>query len=131
MLTLLDDDGEAGLIEIPIGEALDFSSAFGDDLPYSLSHNYTVIDSFELANGKFGDTLGNVALIDCHHANELILTSYLRVFDLIMERSPYLYQFFRPVDQDIKAQLEEFSLCNYAMSISGMLSDQVPVYTGG
>ena len=78
-------ESQGGKIQIPIGEALDFMDGV-DDLPYSLAHNYTVIDSFQLANGKFGGTLGNVALIDCHHANELLLTTYLQIFELIMER---------------------------------------------
>ena len=36
----------------------------------------TVVDDFTATNGKFGDALGNVALIDCHHANRLIYNTY-------------------------------------------------------
>ena len=47
-----------------------------ENVPTHFSHEMTVISDFESTNGKFGDRLGNVALIDCHFANKLILNTY-------------------------------------------------------
>ena len=35
-------------------------------IPTSLNLTYTVIEGFDEPNGKFPNTLGNVALVDCH-----------------------------------------------------------------
>lgn len=42
----------------------------------ALSHNYTVIDAFDSTNGKFGNTLGNVALVDCKTFQNVFMTTY-------------------------------------------------------
>ena len=36
-----------------------------------ISYNFTVVESFENPNGKFGDNLGNAAIIDCKYIDEL------------------------------------------------------------
>ena len=43
----------------------------GDYVPGAFASNYTVIESFDTPKGKFGDTLGNVAVSDCHYANSM------------------------------------------------------------
>ena len=54
------------------------------NLPSSLAHNFTVFEDFNSPKGKFGDTLGNVAIIDCKYMNRLFETTYMNVFtDLI------------------------------------------------
>ena len=77
-----------------------------------ISYNFTVVESFDNPNGKFGDNLGNAAIIDCKYIDELF--------------------------EDKSSQFEEFlsdmpqvDFCNYAMSIAGVLKDQVGVYTRG
>jgi hypothetical protein len=48
-----------------------------DFIPTKMIHEYTVIDAFEKSKGKFGNALGNVALIDCKYAKRLIESFYL------------------------------------------------------
>ena len=57
-------------IDIPIEAAFRALTNFDFLANYTnLSHNFTVIDSFKKVQGKFGNTLGNVAMIDCKYAN--------------------------------------------------------------
>jgi len=35
-------------------------------IPSSLNFTYTVVEGFDSPNGKFPNTLGSVALVDCH-----------------------------------------------------------------
>lgn len=35
-------------------------------IPTNISLTYQVVEGFDNPNGKFSNTLGNVALIDCH-----------------------------------------------------------------
>lgn len=52
-----------------------------DIVPADIAHNFTLVDAFESPKGKFGDTLGNVALVDCHHINRLFESSYQKYFN--------------------------------------------------
>jgi len=51
-----------------------------DNIPTALSNNYTVVESFDHPQGKFGDTFGNVILIDCRYAKNLISSTFERFF---------------------------------------------------
>jgi hypothetical protein len=51
----------------------------------------TVVGDFESTNGKFGDALGNVALIDCHYANRLILNTYEEYTSNLLKEQPLYY----------------------------------------
>jgi len=56
--------------------ALDMDESLAENsappAPGFLSLNYTVIDEFDEADGKFSDRIGNVALIDCHYIAEVL-----------------------------------------------------------
>ena len=45
---------------------------YGPSPPMQISHNFTIVESFDNPNGKFGDNLGNAAIIDCKYIDELI-----------------------------------------------------------
>ena len=75
----------------------------------------TVIDDFESTNGKFGDTLGNVALIDCHYANRLILNTYNKYVENLLEEQPFYYVFLQYIDKTLKAGIDRVDFCNYAL----------------
>jgi hypothetical protein len=68
-------------IEVPIDSALDgLVNNFFDfndiNINLALKQNYTVIDGFEDSFGKFGNTLGNVALVECKYFSDVLLNSY-------------------------------------------------------
>jgi hypothetical protein len=57
---------EIGEINLKIDDLLRL--VFGnpkDNDGISLSHTFTVTESFDQPNGKFGDNLGNAIVIDC------------------------------------------------------------------
>jgi len=70
------EDANLTTIRIPIAGAIDALLNITEFFPEDLSHNFTLVDTFDAANGKFGETLGNVALVDCNYFNELFESSY-------------------------------------------------------
>jgi len=100
-------------------------------IPTSLSHNFTVIDSFTYTNGKFGDALGNAALIDCHHAKWLLISTYEKFYRRFLDRNTFYYLFANQVDKSARAMLDSIDFCNYALSLGGVIANQVETYAGG
>jgi len=74
-LVLFGDQSNLTRFEIPLPQAIN-SVINVSSIELALFHTFTVIDSFDYPHGKFGDSLGNVAVIDCHYANQIMLTSY-------------------------------------------------------
>ena len=83
--------------EVPIDSFLDYMLD-AELLPRYLSHNFTVIDTFDESKGKFGSALGNVALIDCRYANRLIESTYERIIKKVANDQAYYYVFINMVD---------------------------------
>ena len=77
-------------VDVPIAQALDIVLN-AENIPTTFSHQMTVIDDFEATNGKFGDQLGNVALIDCHYANRLLLNTYDEYIQNLLNEQPLYY----------------------------------------
>lgn len=53
-----------------LGKALEANPV----IPTSLDVPYTVFEGFDDSNGKFPNTLGNVAIIDCHSVSTKLST---------------------------------------------------------
>ena len=64
-------------------------------------HDYTVIDSFNASKGKFGNALGNVALIDCNYAKRLLQSFYFQGFENLIEDQPLLYVIINDIHNSI------------------------------
>lgn len=47
-------------------------SADPGNLQAEFMHNFTILETFESAAGKFSSNIGNVAFVDCHHVGVLI-----------------------------------------------------------
>ena len=78
------DNSNISTISIPIEQLID--SIFNtSNLPTSIAHNFTVFEDFDQPKGKFGDTLGNVAIIDCKYMNRLFETTYNQYFTNLVE----------------------------------------------
>ena len=81
-----------------------------------------MVEEYDDPNGKFGNTLGNVALIDCKYVGELIPVKQLsEQLKRSMARSNSTEDGF---------SLPEIDFCNYAMSVYGVLEDQPGTYMG-
>lgn len=82
-------------IEVPIDAALQgvverFFNFTDVNIPLALKQKYTVIDGFEDTYGKFGNTLGNVALVDCHYFGDVFLSSYDEIKAELAKISPVM-----------------------------------------
>lgn len=91
-------------------------------LPKSLAHNFTVFTDFESPNGKFPDTLGNIALIDCKYMNRFFETTYLEYFNNLVDNQPLYYVLLTRTHKQALNQIAKLDFCNYAMTISGVLN---------
>ena len=89
ILAILDDN-DLATVSLPIDEALDIIL---DPLlyPTTFTHQMTVISEFTSTSGKFGDALGNVALIDCHYANRLIFNTYKKWINNMLDENPVYF----------------------------------------
>ena len=122
-------------IDIPIKEAMEdiidrFFNFQGVDVSLALNHNFTVIDGFEDTNGKFGNTLGNVAIVDCRYFQNVFMTSYGQLFRELAKVSQLMGLVLVEIDPQIQSTIKSMNFCDYAMTVNGMLEDQIPVYTG-
>lgn len=72
-------------VQIPLDIAMDYVYDIETNFDLEIKHDFTVIDSFDASRGKFGSTLGNVALIDCNYAYRIIQTSYFNMFEKALE----------------------------------------------
>ena len=95
-----------------------------------MAHNFTVFEDFDKANGKFPNTLGNIVLIDCRYMNSFFETSYNQYFNKLVDTQPFYFLFLSNIDKQIKSTIASMNFCNYAMSVNGVTSKQVEIYTG-
>lgn len=58
--------GGDGVIELYIDPLVDILID-SNAIPTNFSWKYEAIEGFDKPNGKFANTMGNVALIDCHY----------------------------------------------------------------
>ena len=75
-------------VSVPLNIALDYAYSIDTSFDLEIKHDFTVVDSFSDSAGKFGGTLGNVALVDCKWAYRIVQTSYLSMFEKLAERQP-------------------------------------------
>ena len=116
-------------VRVPVKPAIEFLLNI-TRLPTEIAHNFTVVDSFDVPRGKFANTLGNVALADCHYINRLFSSSYERFFREIIAEKPYYYLLLSKLDQTARSTIDSLDMCNYALTIGGVLEEQVTTYTG-
>jgi ABC-type antimicrobial peptide transport system permease subunit len=99
-------------------------------LPSAIAANYTVVEGFDVPNGKFGDTLGNMALIDCHWVPGLFLNTWQRYFDALTSAQPVYFLALSSVHTQAKELINDLDFCKYAPNIAGVMTNQVDTYTG-
>lgn len=66
---------EVNLIPL-INQLIDYGA-----IPTNFSVKYQVIEGFDQPNGKFSNSLGNVAIIDCHSVGFAFSTFYQDILD--------------------------------------------------
>ena len=114
-------------IEIPVNSIID-SLLNITQVPSSFSHNFTVVEGFDRSKGKFAETLGNVALIDCKYANKLLSSTYTDLIEELLISQPAFYVILAEVDRTIKQSIKDVNFCDYALNVYGVLEDQVGSY---
>ena len=73
-----------------------------DNIPSTFTHEVTVIGDFTATNGKFGDILGNVALVDCNYVNRLIYNTYDDYIKNLLDENPLYFIASQQVDVSIR-----------------------------
>jgi len=68
-------------ISIPIDSTLKSLFNTTSNIPLAFRNNFTVIEGFDEAYGKFGNAIGNVALIDCKHIKRLFHNTWLLAYE--------------------------------------------------
>jgi hypothetical protein len=58
-------------LKVPVEELFKLYKDTLKNLKAEFSYNFTVVESFDEPDGKFGDNLGNVALIDCRYLGQI------------------------------------------------------------
>lgn len=59
-------------------------------IPSEIALNYTAVEGFDEPNGKFPNTLGNVALVDCHYVLPALKETLQNMFDNIEDSNPLI-----------------------------------------
>lgn len=72
------------LLTIPLEPVINEILTQAAEVDLALAHNYTVVEAFDAPAGKFPSTLGDVILIDCKSAPNLIRSTYTRVYDQLI-----------------------------------------------
>lgn len=91
---------------------------------------YNAIEGFDDPNGKFPNTLGNVALIDCHYVLSSIEENIKGMFDRIEEISPFIYTAIQPMKARFQGIFDNITMCEYALQIEGLLDHAAKYYMG-
>jgi hypothetical protein len=86
-----------------------------------LFQTFTVTESFTTPNGKFGDNLGNAVVIDCKYIDDYYSGAMLKEFPNLSLLN---------MNGTVSFKIQDVDFCNYALSINGVLDDQVTTYTG-
>jgi hypothetical protein len=89
--------------------------------------NYTAAESFQDANGKFPNNLGNVIVVDCSSFGFRIGENIDSIADLLEKSENYTY--IAPLVRILADRFREFNFCETAMTIEGVLSKAVNYYT--
>ena len=118
-------------VSVPLNIALDYAFSIDTSFDLEIKHNFTVVDSFSASAGKFGGSLGNVALVDCNWAFRIVQSSYLSMFEGAAERQPLLQLFMGDVHRIVRASIESMDFCNYALHVEGVMEGQVETYAQG
>lgn len=96
---------EYAQVRVPLAPLLDAVFTL-DGFDLALSHNFTVVESFDSTHGKVPAGLGDAVLIDCHHAEALALSTYQRLLDQVLTSSPYAYLFVAGADKAVREQIK-------------------------
>ena len=89
--------------------------------------NYEVLEGFDKPHGKFPNTLGNVALIDCSSVAEK-LREVLNNFAKDLGSLSPIYQILSSSLNLTSIIPDDFSFCPYALEIEGLMTKSVNYY---
>ena len=83
-------------------------------IPTSLTITYEVLEGFTDSNGKFPNTLGNVALVDCHSVAGKLKVQWVIILDNIKTENPALWAVIMGQYPDIYQWFDNFNFCESA-----------------
>jgi len=72
-------------------------------------YNYTVAEGFDKANGKFPNTLGNAALVDCHSLGKKTASNIYKLADDVEQKT--IYFLLAPLIREFADQIKITDFC--------------------
>mmetsp|Transcript_2325 Transcript_2325/g.3975 ORF Transcript_2325/g.3975 Transcript_2325/m.3975 type:complete len:128 (-) Transcript_2325:2327-2710(-) len=96
-----------------------------------VKHQFDVIEEFDKPQGKFGDNIGNVGILDCKYMSDYVndrsgLTGALKG---VFKGNALVTSLLE--EEWMRSRLQvDLDFCNYAMMIVGVVNDQVSIYSG-
>jgi hypothetical protein len=89
--------------------------------------NYTVPEGYDKLNGKFTNSLGNLAIADCH---SLGLMFYYNLHSVASKMNNTFKYFMFAEQVEAAAELiKTLDMCAFAMTIEGVLKNAIDYYT--
>lgn len=70
-------------------------------------------------------------MIDCHFAKRFLQSTYKKLFQNMLDDQAFYYVFLQEMDKYARVVLDQADFCKYAMSVNGIVRDQVKTYTHG
>jgi hypothetical protein len=99
----------------------------GGYLSPEIVFNYTVPEGFDKLNGKFTNSYGNIAIVDCHSLGKMIAINLHGVAAAM--RKTFKYLLFAGTVDEVADQVAKADFCQYAMTIEGVLKKGIDYYT--
>ena len=94
--------------------------------------DYTIADTYDKADGKFGSVWGNVALVDCHYVFDNLLDKVLVDSLPLIITDFEKWKAIRDMVNEVRAFNDYYNvtLCGYAYELDGVLKNQADYYLG-
>jgi hypothetical protein len=98
----------------------------------SLWLDFTIADTFDQANGKFGAVWGNVALVDCNYLFDQVLVTLARDSLPLIITDFTRWREINEMINEVQAYNDYYNItfCTYAYELDGVLKDEASYYLG-
>ena len=122
----------APLIQVPLDPILDII-VNNNLIPNSFNLSYTVVEGFDQPKGKFANTLGNVAIVDCRSIGLRVKQQLMNIIEEIEARSGaaalLINQVMPNIKQFVNGNTPDFDVCNYGLTIEGLMTKPAKYYS--
>jgi ABC-type antimicrobial peptide transport system permease subunit len=102
-------------------------------IPTSFNLSYSVVEGFDQPKGKFANTLGNVAIVDCRSIGIKFKQQLMTIIQDIEERSDaaamIINQILPNIKEFVNGNTRDIDVCKYGLTIEGLLTKPASYYS--